>query len=212
MHGLCRAIGAGIPYEFCGRTRILHPMRLCDWGTCEQYLLSQRQDAFDFALESRLSIGKEIRQSLRETGKKRNYLSYEDVNDFTDTPPGIALTSWLCFRGAFEFEDCEQWAQTNPREHSRFCRTRDQISSVDLIAHLDWPISPGKDDTKTNWMSWIRGVSEVMAPGMSPTEVGQLTLYQLRMLTCEAKELEGVTTIPSGEFNEYKRRSETVLI
>lgn len=206
MHGLCRAVGAGIPYEFAGRTRVLYPMRLVDWGVCEHFLLCNNQPAIDFAIHSRLTIGAQIRPALREACKQKNYLSYEDVSDFTDTPPGIALTAWLCFRGAFEFEECEQWVRDHPREHSRFCRTRDQISAVDLMAHLDWPIAVGTDKEKTNWLTWLRGLSEVICPGMSPSEIGELTLYQLRMLTCEHKELEGVTTIPKSELSTYLKR------
>lgn len=207
MHGLCRAIGAGIPYEFAGRTRILHPLRLVDWGVCEQLLLAGHQDAFDFAIGSRLAIGKEIRPALREACKKTNYLSFEDVSDFIDTEHGIVLTAWLCFRGAFEYQECEAWFQNSKlQERIRFCRMRNQVSSVDLMAHLDWPLSLETDNTKTNWMTWIRAASELICPGLSPQQVGELTLYQFRMLTCERKELDGVVSIHQSELREYKRR------
>ncbi len=209
MHGLCRAIGAGIPCTINGRTRILHPMRVSDWGMCEQVLLLSRQPAFEFAIQSRLEIGKSIKPALREICKKSNYLSFEDINEFIDSPHGVTLTMWMCFRGAFEYEECELWQQqASVSERSQFLRSRNQISSVDLLSRLDWPVSLETDDKRTNWMSVIRSVCEVSCPGISPNRVGDLTLYQLRGLTCDYKELEGVTTIPRSELQGYLERKQ----
>ena len=205
MHGLCRAIGAGIPYEINGRTRILWPMRISDWGMCEQVLLLSRQPAFEFAIQSRLAIGKTIKPALREICKRNNYLSFEDTSDFIDTPHGIALTMWMCFRGKVEYEECETWLQT-ASERSRFITSRKQISNEDLLSLLDWPISLETDDKRMNWMSVIRRVCEEICPGISPNQIGDLTLYQLRGLTCEPKELEGKTTIPRSELQGYLKR------
>lgn len=209
MHGLCRAIGAAVPYDINGM-RLLYPMRLCDWGVCENTILYPNTEAFDFAVQSRLTIGKEIRPALREACKQNNYLSFEDVNDFIDTPAGIVLTAWLCCRGSLTYEECEQWVQgLTPERQRLFCRTRNYVSAVDLMATLDWQPSLGTDGTKTNWPTWIRAVSELICPGMSPQQVGGLTLYQLRMLTCNHKELEGTVEVPSSELATYlKRRAE----
>lgn len=209
MDGLSRCIGAGVPHFILGEMRMLRPMRLLDWGACEQWILSKRQEAFDVAIVARSVFGTCVKEDLGSQLRQQSYATFSEIHDFSQTLFGASLTLWLCLSQSVPFGEC---AECSADELNRFARIRDQISGVDLMQTFDWPFieSAGDDGKKQNWLIVVRNICEAVCQGMSPNEVGSLTLYQLRMLALEFRQLQGTKKIHRSELSAYwkKRRAQ----
>ena len=51
MDGVSRPSGAGVPFEFNGKTLIFEPLGLKDFGVIEQHLLSKQKNSMQIMKE-----------------------------------------------------------------------------------------------------------------------------------------------------------------
>ena len=192
MEGLSRAVGAGIPHFILGEMRMLYPMRLCDWGALEQWILSQRSESLDVAVTARRAIGPEVAKVLREEVRSIGRVSNEEFNAFVSTDFAIHLSLWMCLRFSVPFEECQNVGRDDAKE---FVRVRDQISGVDIMSSFDWKPDFDEDDNPTKetkgWLATIKSIAEAWCPGLSPSQIGELTFHNFRILTSDFDQLAG---------------------
>jgi hypothetical protein len=222
MDGLCRIMASGMPFTLPAGagvpegTYLLEPMTLSVIAALEAGLLSRRGDPLSRVLDSlhqHPELDEQIAERLLERAQqdlKQNrslrLVPVEDMHAYLYTWPGIAETAWHGLRSsghpAFVTLDgsmayLDRQGATFARD---FTRARDLISGCDHLASMDWPeqrarefSSPGEN--KVRYIPWRRILRHFMEFGMGPTEVGRLTLYQLRTLTCSDDMLGGTQRV-----------------
>jgi len=150
MDGLSRPIGASVPIVFKGRTWILPPMRLHDFGVVEQHLLSRRPNLVAIALEAARQQGLTeeatdllVDRALKQAAKS-NRISSEEMKEWLDTREGVAFTLWQCleksYPGQLTLEDTNDILQKMAEDKfAEMLAKRDQASGMDALGNSTGP-------------------------------------------------------------------------
>lgn len=208
-YALCRAVGAGVPFWIDKQDDpvILHPMRLKDWGVVEQSILLQRKK--DYPVDG---LPEDI---IEELGKLSRSVSLADLSNYVLSPENAHWRLWLSLRGTREYTQCVadiQKLQTEDR-FREYTVCANQADGTDYFALMDWPVHPfhnemqqlqgQKKNNKLDWKVEVHVLCEVY--GISPAEVGELSIYQFRMLQWSSDSLRGkFTAIPSEELRHLQ--------
>lgn len=202
MESVSRAVGSPLPIRLAGRWRLLDPLTLSDFGAMEMHLLHSRPSLVDTALSALESLGDEAEDLFlfaREQDSHRPHFVAGDVlNSYLQSAEGLAMSLWLMTRRrepTLSMEDiteeCSAWTD---REQLDVMRAVMLVSCLDEMADKDWitvkPDSGEGDQGKFNFKHVVRRVCESYF-GVTPADVGRLTLYQLRMLTVAEGDVKG---------------------
>ncbi len=100
MKDVARAVGAGVPIELGGRTIILSPLKLRDFGVISNYLSDKRKSAIEAVKPSLAGLTAEDRRFLLLQAMKDDALAYENLDiglvmDFINTFDGLVWAVWL---------------------------------------------------------------------------------------------------------------------
>ena len=144
MDGVARAAGSGVSIEFNGRTLILAPLSLKDFGLIENHLLSQQLNPLDLVkvvvkdLPPELAAG--LLRDAYKDAKQMNMISAAAVAEWIDTFDGMAYTMWVClnktYPNEFELADVVQIMQElTEDELERMKNLRDQASGIDELGN-----------------------------------------------------------------------------
>jgi hypothetical protein len=216
MDGLGRAAGSGGVFRHRGKLLWMEPLRLRDWGSCEQYLLTEEGTSLD-AIGRLAAVDPAAAQRFMEQhaaelrrDKANRIVSPARLTAWVNTLDGIAFTGWLTLKGnGFPWSDLdglgdamESWPA---EELQSLVRCRDRLSGNDLLANLDWPADDG--GRKSRWTPWRRLYRSLAREfRMSADEVSNLTLYQIRIYTAEERELGGIARVSREEGMAYYGR------
>lgn len=209
MHGVCRAVSSPLPIEVNGTWLFLYPMTLRDIGSIEFYLLSKRRNQKDILYE-RFQDQPEIINNvlaLVSDEQTENYIQPEELHAFLSQWEGIIMSFWLMFRSQLKYIEVESWLQRISKDETQWdklIKCRDRVSGFDQDSERDWLVFHDGEDgngtlsqvnKKINWKFYVRRLCEVYH--LTPMQIGDLTLYNFRMLILEEKNVRGAR-VPLG--------------
>jgi hypothetical protein len=216
MDGLCRALGCPVPFTAAGRTTLLRPLTLGDWGTLENLLLSRRGSPTD-VLEAVLDLGDDLApetlarleelyaeaRDLIRRDRGLRCVRQADLMAWLGTPDGEDHSAWLCLRRGRR--DCRSplaagrmLDRAGADARLRFRRLRDLASGTDLFSALDWP--PGGDGDADEHFPW-KQILRVLAEGygFDPARIAGMTLYNLPVYLVQRERLGGVARMDPAD-------------
>lgn len=185
-----------------GEFVLLYPLRVRDFGSIETYLLSKRLEILDHV-------------SDRKRLKSVNHVTAEEIEDWLYTIEGHCFSLWLMLRGTKTLPQVEKFIEGSSSDDlMSLARLRSFLSGTDLLASADWPKLPEefKSDEDSgggndvSWRLYIRQIIEYLYPGLTLEEVGNWTLYQLKMMACPEKELKGKLTLSASQLRKLSGR------
>lgn len=212
MEGLGRALGCPWPAKINGRTWLAEPLTLWRLGTIEHHLLNQRvlpHDRIGFLLAAAhdcpgmaSGLRSKADRDLK-ADKTLRVVSDEEMDAFLRSGDGLAFTAWLCLLHHPEFRNLEtvekEFAAMKPGDLAEFMKGRDRASGIDQLAWLDWPddrhlIRPerqGRSYRKLQRVPWRKIFRSMYEAMLGKPDYRDLTLYELRAICCDEKELDG---------------------
>jgi hypothetical protein len=206
MDGLCRAVAAPLPIRIGGQLRLLSPLRLVDYGTIENYLLAQRPSPLMAVRKSLLGIPVEVVGSLVEAAVEEerrlpNYIDPDSMQRYLETRTGSALALWLMLsrHQPAKFDEADEYVHALPDdEFERLLVTQATINGLTEASERDWLRTTAVDDDEAqpakrkrfNWKYAVRQLCEAYM-GLTPSDVGELTMYTFRELYIEAANVRG---------------------
>jgi hypothetical protein len=128
MDGISRAAGSPVHISFQGRDYRIYGLVAEDWGTVEQYILSQRPNVLAIAQNAAIETAERAEQhaltlpdqAARErylkqvqrvidksmeiavaSARENNTVSGEEVFEFLQTPRGVAFMFWVAFEKSY---------------------------------------------------------------------------------------------------------------
>lgn len=207
MDGLCRCVPVTVEIALGGRDFRVRPLTLAGLAAAEAQLLLERPAPTaalgQFAAPVRELIVDQLVHDLR-ADKARRCVSQADLLAWLDTAAGGTFTAHWCLRPRFATTAAARafLEKLNADELQLFLRARDAVSGLDLLANLDWPDSGERPDTRfIPWRRLLRWFAD--EHHWTPAQVGKLTLYQLRVLRAEERELGGRARLAPGEALAY---------
>lgn len=220
MDGLSRCLGCPVPLDVAGSCRLVRPMTLRRLGMCEAAILSKRTTVFDEVCSSmgELDLAPSVQESLgweayNDTKADRaiRTVAISELQDWMNTPNGLAFTAWLCLGRSDPFATLESSSQfvrsSGPDFRRAFARARDMASGTDLLSTFEWPSQdpvpprPSKSERKYSGVPWKR-IFRFMAQEyrMNPREVGRLTMWNLKIYTLEEEAVGGKTKMSLADM------------
>lgn len=215
MYSIARATGAGIPLPICGEMTLLHPLRIKDIGAIENYLLAGRSEVAVTVSGIAASISEigEVSDQLYESLSDSASLNVAAILRWIDTADGICMTLWMCLRGLRTWEECQRIVRGwSGAEAARFLFARNQISGVDFLSGYEWcrsiiPEEDAPDDKENGPINWKHGVRAACDMGQcNMADVGELTLFQFKMLLADEKQLNRSTEMKLSDYQEAVSR------
>lgn len=200
MDGLSRVMGSAVPVRLDGRVALLWPMRLVDYGTCENLLLSRETTPLQLLAEGshRQMPGpmfdRLYREAYRETARS-NQVSRHRLNEWLDGPEGLCYSVWLGLRRdmpSWGFAEVERAIRLLDDSGRRtLARLRDQASGVDLLATADWPLRD-RDESPVKPICWRRVYRMMIEDAqISSLSIPELTIYQAYLILCDKDSVGG---------------------
>lgn len=211
MDGLSRVVLCRYPVTFAGRTWLAYPLTLGRLATIEAYHLSKSVLPLDDAAKAIAKtkdpkLADRIRQRAMEATRKNPAFREMDsvqLDEFLASQEGVEFSAWICLDHNAEHRTAEasrRWVRkATQAELLGFIRSRDIASGIHLLANLDWPDEdslrrPERRGRKTivkkvTWKQLARDFGEL---GVMPADVADMTLYQIRLMTCERDLLGGI--------------------
>lgn len=173
-------------------------MRLVDWGVLEQHLLLKRKQSIILD-----DLPQEVVDGLKESIKIDRSVPLNELIDYASTPTGAIWRLWLSLREKYSYSQCAEWIANldSDGKLGEYLAIAAQIDGIDIFASLDWPVLPFQKElellhakknegkTSVDWKVQISVLAEVYH--LSPTAVGELTIYQARVLTWDREALQG---------------------
>jgi hypothetical protein len=212
MDGIGKVVAACAPVPIAGRTYLLAPLTLARIGAVEQHLLDLRRHPVDMIEPALAAAGDGVLARLLyleayeeiEANKLHRLIPFDDFRAWIDTADGVAMTAWLCLPGGPfpALEDAEAWVMRASRaEIKRVIRVRDLVSGFDLLSRLDWPLQPDSGgDAAGRFIPWKKLFRVLIDEHhWTPAMIGELTLYQVKLLRAREVELGGVMQMDRGE-------------
>ena len=203
MDGLYRCLTAILELPLGGKTFRLRPLTLAGIAAAELHLLVGRESPFDRVAKA--TACQEILFNLAadevRSSKALRVVRQAEMTAWLDSADGIVFTGRLCLRPKFPtLAACREFFNglTVPDLRS-FLRARDMASGMDLLSHFDWPAShdDAPDGGYIPWRRLFRWFAD--EHHWPPERVGKLTLYQLRALRADEKDLGGRARMSSAE-------------
>lgn len=175
-----------------------------DWGVIEQMLLLQRKK------ETFLSdLDDDATEALKETFKLNRSVPIEDLFAFASTQEGATWRLWLSLRGQYSHCHCVQWVDNLAATHrlGDYLVVAAQADGIDLFASMDWPSLPFQEELAAlrknkkagdvDWKLHMSAMAEMY--NLSPAQIGELTVYQVRLLLWDREALQGKVTLTPDE-------------
>lgn len=211
QYALCRSVGSGIPFSLGeggdAVTVLLEPMRIRDWGVLEQMLLLRRKQ------ETMLGdLDETAYEALKETLKTNRSVPVEDLFSYASTQEGATWRLWLSLRGKYSHCQCVQWVDTlaGTKRLGDYLVCAAQADGIDLFASLDWPVLPYQEELETlrkhkksgvvDWKLHMSALAELY--NLSPAQIGELTVYQVRLLLWDREALQGKISMTPDEHRD----------
>lgn len=222
MDGICRCLAPSVSVRLQGRTFRIRPLRLKHIAALEAMVLAERKSPIDVvrdksdAFVARPDIGDSLFQRAIDVcwkDKATRVWTRSDFNQWFDSSRGIAwsLQHMVYSKGKRAFGSARkviEFIQKCPAKELReFVRRRDQVNGTDVLSLLDWPAGGGSGSKFMLWKKCFRYMASEF--GWGPRQVGELTLWQLKLYTADEQQLGGVASMSVGDAHSYQstRRS-----
>lgn len=226
MDGLSRAMAAGVDVCLAGRDWWLLPLTLARLGTCENHLLARRKTPLDRLLGALPHLGGTppdaqeyfLRRAYNETfaSSAIGRIACKDLLAWLDTDEGIAFSAWLCLRSdtgrRLTLPRIGRILKRSTKEEIAELRwRRNMLSGLDLFTLLDWGKGDGKDDgTPIPWRRILRDFSGE-PHHFTPRQVGNLTLYSLRIFRSDETAVGGTSKMSMAEAAAFRLKKQAEL-
>lgn len=222
MDGLFRCAAPAVLFTAGGRLVPLKPMTVGVLAACESYIVLARGNVADEVEDTadRLGLSNEQRDQMRwkayeelKADRTLRFVKVRDLADWMYTADGVIHTAYWCLKdsGLKAFTTPEgaekQIVKEGPEWIKSFLRARDHASGIDLLSSMDWPDveEKGRPDGKYRPISWrliYRKFAD--AYGWPPSVVDSLTLYDVKIYSCEEKELGGTMKVSHADLMTMK--------
>ena len=218
MEGVSRAVGSGVPIRMGGKMLVLPPMTLADIGCIENYLLLQRRDLKRVALakvrpdDDKEVVDKIVAVANELSKNEQHYIRTSDIAAFLGTPMGLALSMWLPLQRAgyeLSLEEVLRHITSQSKEGlATLITARDLASGVHEYATRDWTAGLEKGSSppgRINWKHLVRMMCEAYL-GLTPNDVGNMTLYQFRLMAVSSEETKSIK-IPLSQWRTMQQKT-----
>jgi hypothetical protein len=199
--------------------RLLEPLKLWMFGAIEMHLLHDRPNYVEIASRQLAGLPESLALQLLDIATKRNseqlhFVPVAELDEYLGTTDGLSLSIWLMTRrteGQWSYDSVRELIESEEKASrlSQLCRLVRLVSSLDDAADRDWlslSEAGDKEVRRQNWRWLIRKFCEAYL-GMTPTDVGQLTLYQVRLLSSSEGNVKGLR-MSTAEFRRRQAAGE----
>lgn len=154
-NGLNRAAGSPTTVEINGKTYIMEPLTLRDFGTIEAEYMKQKPNPLKAVAEAKDMLPEEDYKELLAQAYKdatsANKATPDEVSGWLDTKDGVVFSCWLSLRKnhpELSLEDAEQAINhMGQQEMTRLAEQRDVASGLDELGNSTG-LSTGHEKTK----------------------------------------------------------------
>jgi hypothetical protein len=215
MDGLFRCASPPVIFDVAGTPALLRPMTLGVIGSCESFLMLDRRnlaevvedeaDALNFTEAARNEMRWKAHDDLKADRSLR-VVTVDRISEWLYEPQGVAHTAFWCLKdsGVPAFATpagSEAFVRkAGPAWILAFIRARDHASGTDLLSSLDWPAAESRQEAGGSgvkkfiaWRSLYRKFAE--AYHWTPPMTNTLTLYSVKVFSCDEKELGGTKKV-----------------
>lgn len=204
MDGVSRCLPTSVEIDLGGNPRRVVPITLAGFAEAEAYLLLQRQMELHAKLrngsaENQRRLSNAAMTELRS--KAARVVKQAAMTAWLDSEDGVVFSLRLCLRPelASLAEAKSLFSSLDAAAIQTFTLARDLVSGMDILAHLDW-LDSDDSDVSAGFIPWRRLTKWLSLEfHWTPQQIGELTLYQLRVLQADEKELGGRARVSSAE-------------
>lgn len=221
MDGLCHVVGAPVEIEIVGKLYWLEPLTLRCLAAIENHILAGRDNpAQQLANQiDKLQEYPEFQQMIRDkletdlmADKSLARVSIDILDTWLQHPAGAAYTAWLCLRrGDGQRMTWERiiklFADAGESVVKEYVRRLYLVSGMDLLSKIDWPRKNTDDDWRRPkyipWRAIFFGYAQAFQ--WTPQQVGELTMFQVRLYNSDEKSLgSGVQSVSMNPAKAYR--------
>lgn len=147
--GIARPAGSGTTIELGGKTLILEPLTLKDYGLVENEYLKRKPNPIEVVAKAAEHLSQEMYDRLLDRAYKDatkvNKATPEEVADWIDSREGIIFTVWIMLRKSYpemSMEDVEATVGSMAEDELRkLSEARDVSAGIDELGNSTGPSS-----------------------------------------------------------------------
>lgn len=213
MDSVSRAVGSSLPVWIGGRLRLVRPLTLAMFGSMELYLLDSRRDMADIVMTEfgrwDYQAVELLRFAIDADQQRPHYIPSDELNGYLDTPEGLTMALWLMTRDtepSWDWDAISELLRGEESEQRSVLKSVRLVSALDEMADKDWmriAEDQGSATDRMNWKHLVRKLCEVYF-GMTPNDIGQMTIYQVRCLSLSEGNVKGLR-LSVAEFRRLQQ-------